>query len=70
MKKRLKEIFFITVFFIINFCQSESKFQIIGGQETTIKQFPHQGAFLANKKLKCGCSVISNNCFLTAGNYL
>jgi hypothetical protein len=43
------------------------KFGIIGGEETTISKFPYQVAYLYNDKLKCGASIISSTCLLTAG---
>jgi hypothetical protein len=46
---------------------SKRRLQIVGGNEVGIEDFPYQGGFLFNGKLKCGCSVISRDCILTAG---
>lgn len=40
---------------------------IVGGQLADFKAFPYQGAYLSNNKLKCGASIISEWCALTAG---
>lgn len=41
---------------------------IIGGEITDVQTCPYQAAFLASGKLKCGASIISDNCALTAGS--
>jgi hypothetical protein len=42
---------------------------IIGGKETSISKYPYQGGYLFQNKLKCGSSIISKHCFLTAGEF-
>lgn len=41
---------------------------IIGGEVVDVQNYPYQAAYLASGKLKCGASIISDNCALTAGN--
>jgi trypsin len=41
---------------------------IIGGETTDISVCPYQAAYLASGKLKCGASIISEGCALTAGH--
>lgn len=41
---------------------------IIGGDLEFITNVPYQAAFLVNGKLKCGATIISDSCALTAGN--
>jgi hypothetical protein len=40
---------------------------IVGGETASISNFPYQAAFLVLGRLKCGASIISDNCALTAG---
>jgi len=44
------------------------RLKIIGGTKTSILQFPHQLAFLYNRKFVCGASLISNSFSLTAAH--
>lgn len=62
-------IVFILSSLMINCChgQVKKRFGIVGGTEVGIEDYPYQCAFLANGVLKCGCSIISNDCLLTAG---
>lgn len=64
----------IFIISMINYCLCQPtnssvkrKFGIVGGKEADIEDYPYQCAFLHEGKLKCGCSVISRDCFLTAG---
>jgi hypothetical protein len=57
----------ISVSLMINSSQA-ARLRIVGGQTTDIIYLPYQAAYLANGKLKCGASIISNYCALTAGN--
>jgi hypothetical protein len=41
---------------------------IVGGKAESISNVPYQAAYLVNGRLKCGASIISDNCALTAGN--
>jgi hypothetical protein len=65
----------IVISLMINYChcapsssvKSKKRLGIVGGKEASIEDYPYQGAFLYNGKLKCGLSIISKDCFLTAG---
>ncbi|KAG5674238.1 hypothetical protein PVAND_004218 [Polypedilum vanderplanki] len=59
-----------SIFAIVKFVESGNRFGIVGGEETQISKFPHQIAYLYQGNLKCGGSIISSNCILTAGHCL
>lgn len=46
---------------------SKRRLGIVGGAEVGIEDYPYQGGLLFKDVLKCGCSAIAKNCFLTAG---
>lgn len=52
---------------MINFSLAR-RLGIVGGESTDILKVPYQAAYLAAGKLKCGASIISDNCAFTASN--
>lgn len=54
---------------MINLSRSR-QFQTIGGEASDIHEFAYQAAFLVDGELKCGASIISEFCALTAGRNL
>ncbi|CRL00489.1 CLUMA_CG013750, isoform A [Clunio marinus] len=67
MKKFLLQQAVIIVSLMINFTRAH-RFGIIGGAATDIESFPFAAAFLVDNKFKCGSSIISENCALTAAH--
>lgn len=49
---------------------SKRRLGIVGGSDVGIEDFPYQGGLLFKDVLKCGCSSIAKDCFLTAGKPL
>jgi hypothetical protein len=72
MMSRIGVIVVVAFMATVNLSEGKKfrKFGIVGGEETTISKFPYQVGYLVNGKLKCGGSIISSNCILTAGEQL
>lgn len=51
---------------MINFSLSYN-LGLVRGEKSDIRYFPYQAAYIANGKFKCGATVISEKCALTAG---
>lgn len=60
----------IVTSFMINSSLSARRFGIINGEETDIQNFPYQIVYLTNGTFKCGGSIISKNCVVTAGEWV
>lgn len=73
MKRFSMVIVIIFSMVMINCCHgqnvsgSKKRLGIVGGNDVGIEDFPYQGGLLYKDVLKCGCSAISKNCFLSAG---
>lgn len=51
---------------MINLTQSR-RFQNVDEEASDVQEFAYQAAYLVDGKLKCGASIISEFCALTAG---
>ena len=67
MKKFLLRAVIVTSL-MINFSVS-SRLGIVGGEETDVEHFPFMAGYLTDGILKCGGSIISDKCVLTAGKH-
>lgn len=68
MKKFLLQAV-IVASFMINISLSARRFGIINGDESEIQNFPYQIVYQANGVFKCGGSIISESCVVTAGRW-